>query len=166
MRIVRSGKALRLVAGLFAWLASGLEAATAAEDAFYLGRWRIAAAVAAPWSGPELTPDLQQMAALKGQTLSIARDRIAGPRTLGCRGPHYRIVESTPDLLFQGELAEPMRYAQPPDAQRLAEGLGFRGKRWKTLETGCANELELHFLDPRRAAIGLNNVVYFLEKQD
>jgi len=53
---------------------------------------------------------------------------------------------------------------------KLAAQLGFRGstsktQTWKTLETGCGNELDYHFLDPSTAAFGLNNYVYILKKQ-
>jgi len=51
---------------------------------------------------------------------------------------------------------------------KLAAQAGFRGPKgtkWKTLETGCGNELDFHFIDPMTAAFGLNNVVYTLKKQ-
>ena len=34
------------------------------------------------------------------------------------------------------------------DPAKIAAKLGFRGSSWKTLETGCGNELDYHFLDP------------------
>ena len=56
------------------------------------------------------------------------------------------------------------------DPAKIAATLGFRGSAsktptWKTVETGCANELDFHFLDPTTAAFGLNNYVYMLKKQ-
>jgi hypothetical protein len=51
------------------------------------------------------------------------------------------------------------------DPAQVAATLGFRGTSWKTLETGCANELDYHFVDPNTVEFGLNNYVYFLKKQ-
>lgn len=51
------------------------------------------------------------------------------------------------------------------DPEKVAASLGFKSKSWKTLETGCANEIDYHFLDDMNAAIGLNNYVFFLKKQ-
>jgi hypothetical protein len=33
------------------------------------------------------------------------------------------------------------------------------------LETGCGNEIELHFVDAATAAFGLNDFVYILKKE-
>jgi hypothetical protein len=49
--------------------------------------------------------------------------------------------------------------------EKLAAAIGFRGSRWKTLETGCGVEIDYHFLDESTAAIGLNNYIYILTKQ-
>ncbi len=68
-------------------------------------------------------------------------------------------------MIFQGMLDE-MRHRDPAkDPQKLAATLGFKGTSWKTLETGCGNELELHFVDAGTAEFGLNNYVYVLKKE-
>jgi hypothetical protein len=51
------------------------------------------------------------------------------------------------------------------DPSKIAAKLGFHGSSWKTLITGCANEMEYHFVDPTTAEFGLNNYVYILKKQ-
>ena len=73
-------------------------------------------------------------------------------------------------MLFQGAFGEMHLRDKSADPAKIAATLGFRGSAsktptWKTLETGCANELDFHFLDPTTAAFGLNNYVYMLKKQ-
>jgi len=51
------------------------------------------------------------------------------------------------------------------DPAKLAASVGFRGGPWKTVETGCGNELDLHAIDPATLAFGLNDYVYTLRKQ-
>jgi hypothetical protein len=51
------------------------------------------------------------------------------------------------------------------DPVKLAAKLGFKGTTWKTLETGCATELDFHYIDPTTTTFGLNNYVYTLKKQ-
>ena len=57
----------------------------------------------------------------------------------------------------------------PPTPSRSPLASAFAGgggrESWKTLETGCATELDFHFLEPTTAAFGLNNYVYILKKQ-
>jgi hypothetical protein len=68
-------------------------------------------------------------------------------------------------MLFQGAFEEMQSKDKSADPVKIAAGLGFKGTSWKTLETGCGNELDYHFLDPATAALGLNNYVYTLKKQ-
>jgi hypothetical protein len=68
-------------------------------------------------------------------------------------------------MLFQGELGEMQSRDKSVDPEKLAAKLGFKGKLWKTLETGCATELDFHFIDPNTTTFGLNNYVYILKKQ-
>ena len=52
------------------------------------------------------------------------------------------------------------------DPVKVAASVGFsQGKSWKTVETGCENELDYHFMDNATAAFGLNNYIYILKKQ-
>jgi hypothetical protein len=51
------------------------------------------------------------------------------------------------------------------DPVKIAASLGFKGSSWKTLITGCANELEYHFVDATTAEFGLDDYVYTMKKQ-
>jgi hypothetical protein len=50
------------------------------------------------------------------------------------------------------------------DPREVAAKLGFRGTSWPTLETGCANEIDFHFLDRKSASFALNNYIFYLKK--
>ena len=105
------------------------------------------------------------MKSLVGKTVIIQPKRIIGPRIIACQGPNYRVKDYPAGMLFQGAFDEMHRRDPSADPAKIAAGLGFKGSSWKTLETGCANELDYHFLDPATAAFGLNNYVYMLKKQ-
>lgn len=157
--------AARELAALVAWAMAGalLLPATAA-DASYLGTWKIAAAVDAPWGGPD-QPDPAEMQSLVGKTVVFKAGEIAGPGILGCQGPHYRVVDVPAEGLFQGAFDEMHRRDKSSDPLKLARKFGFRGTRWKSLQTGCPNELDFHFVDPSTAEFGLNDWIYTLRKQ-
>jgi hypothetical protein len=142
----------------------GFAAALMAGDPFYLGTWKIASAVVAPWADPA-RPDQSEMKSLVGKTVTIKPKEIAGPRTLACVGPKYRVKDYPADWLFQGAFGEMHDRNKSADPVKIAASLGFRGSSWKTLQTGCANELEYHFVDPTPAEFGLNDYVYTLKKQ-
>ena len=142
--------------------ASG-SAAVAAEP-FYLGQWKIASAVAAPWADP-YREDTEEMKSLVGKTIVVKPKEIVGPRALACKGPIYRVKNYPADFLFQGAFGEMHLRDNSADPSKIAAKLGFHGSSWKTLITGCANEMEYHFVDPTTAEFGLNNYVYILKKQ-
>jgi len=137
-----------------------------AADPFYLGTWKIASAVVAPWQVERpYGDDTAEMKSLVGKTVVIGAKAITGPRQVMCRGPKYQIKDYPAGMLFQGAFDEMHRRDPAADPGEIAAKLGFRGSSWKTLETGCGNELDYHFLDPATAAFGLNNYVYLLKKQ-
>jgi len=142
-----------------------LVTAACAADPFYLGVWKITSAVVAPWSDSERKPDIAESKTLVGKTVTINRGEIVGPRAVACKGPHYKVSEVAPDMLFQGSFDEMRRRDKSADPAKLAATLGFRGATSKLVETGCGNELDLHFVDPATAEFGLNNYVYILKKQ-
>ncbi|HXM45469.1 MAG TPA: hypothetical protein VN924_29805 [Bryobacteraceae bacterium] len=145
--------------------AAGLCARAAlAAGPFYLGVWKIASAVPAPWAGPA-RPDPSEMKSLVGRTVAVKPKEIAGPKPLACKGPAYRVKYYPADWLFQGAFGEMHARDNAADPVKIAASLGFHGSSWKTLETGCANELDFHFIDGSTAAIGLNDYVYTLKKQ-
>jgi hypothetical protein len=127
--------------------------------AFYLGRWKIESAAVAPWSSEPGKPE-----PLVGRIVAITPKAITGPKPLACAGPHYEVKDYPADMLFQGAFGEMHTRDKSADPAKIAAKVGFQGTTWKTVETGCANELDYHFLDPTHAAIGLNNYIYFLTK--
>jgi hypothetical protein len=137
-----------------------------AADTFYLGTWKIASAVVAPWwDDPAHKPDPAEMQMLVGKTVTIAPKAIQGPRQLACGGTRYRVKDYPADYLFQGAFGEMHTRDKSADPAKIAASVGFRGSSWKTLETGCAVEIDYHFIDSTTAAIGLNNYIYTLKKQ-
>ncbi len=136
-----------------------------AGEPFYLGTWKVDSAVVAPWSTAQGPPDLAEKKMLVGTTVVFKANEITGTRQFACKGPHYKVNDYPADMLFQGMLGEMHEKDKSADPGKLAARLGFRGKSWKTLETGCGNELDFHFVDPVTAEFGLNNLIYTLKKQ-
>jgi hypothetical protein len=159
-------RASRLAAGFFvATLACTLAPAALAEDAFYLGVWKIDSAVVGPWWNEPQKPDPAEKASLVGKTFVIKAKGITGPRQVACKDPQYKVVDYSALMLFQGAFEEMQMRDKSVDPAKVAAKLGFHGSSWKTLETGCGNEVDFHFLDPTTAAFGLNNYIYILKKQ-
>jgi hypothetical protein len=150
---------------IMALLAAGHALPASAGDPFYIGTWKITSATVAPWRTAPYADDLAEMKSLVGKTVVIQPKAILGPHAAACKGPHYLIKDYPADMLFQGAFGEMHRRDKSADPAKIAAQLGFRGSSWKTLETGCGNELDYHFLDPATAAFGLNNYVYTLKKQ-
>jgi hypothetical protein len=137
-----------------------------AAEPFYVGTWKITSAAVAPWQdGRPNESDLAEMKSLVNKLVVIQPGAIGGPRPVACKGPKYRVKEYPADMLFQGAFGEMQRRDKSADPAKIAAKLGFRGSSWKTLETGCGNELDYHFLDPMTADFGLNNYVYTMKKQ-
>ena len=150
-------------------LAAGCLFPVLAADTFYLGTWKIDSAVLAPWADPKYPLDPAERKSLVGKIVVVGAKEITGPRQMACKGPNYRMKDYPADMLFQGAFDEMRRKDQSVDPMKLAQKLGFQGKSsdqtWKTLETGCGNELDFHFVDPATAEFGLNDYVYTLKKQ-
>ncbi len=138
-----------------------------APDPFYIGTWKIVSAVVAPWwDDPAHKPDATETRTLVGKTVTITAKAIQGPRQVACTGPRYQVKDYPADMLFEGAFDEMHARHSSADPAKLAASVGFRGSSWKTLETGCGNEINYHFIDPATAAFGLNNYVYTLKKQE
>lgn len=150
---------IALVAGIL------VAANVLAAGPFYIGTWKIVAAAPAPWATKELPPDESEKKELLGQMVVFKLKAIEGPRQTACKGPRYKVATVPAEGLFQGELDEMHRRDQSVDPNRMAAQVGFKGTSWKSLETGCGNELDFHFIDPMTMVFGLNNVVYTLKKQ-
>ena len=139
--------------------------AALAADSFYLGTWKIASATAAPWADAGRTPDPTEMKSLVGKVVVIKPNEIVGPRQAACKGPKYAVKDYPADMLFQGAFGEMHERDHAADPAKIAAKFGFKGSSWKTLETGCGNELDYHFPDPATAEFGLNDYIYTLKKQ-
>jgi len=150
---------------LLAALAASLAPFARAADPFYLGTWKIVSGVPAPWQAVPYPDDTAESKYLIGKTVIIQAKAMLGPRITTCKNPNYRVKDYPASMLFQGAFDEMHRRDPSADPAKIATGLGFKGSAWKTLETGCANELDYHFLDPSTAAFALNNYVYILKKQ-
>ena len=158
-------RSLTIAFALAAFVAGALAVTLRADDA-YLGTWKIDSATVAPWADPAARkPDPTEMNALVGKTVTFKAREIVGPRTFACKGPHYKLTKFTADMLFQGAFGEMHEKDKSVDPTRLAASVGFQGKEWKVLETGCETEVDWHFVDPATMAIGLNDYVYLLKKQ-
>jgi hypothetical protein len=137
---------------------------TDAADTFYIGTWKISAAVVAPWADPKQKPDDSEQARLMGKTVELAAKRIAGPKPFPCSAPHYKVGDFTADMIFQGAFGEMQSHNKRVDPSKIAASLGFtKPGSIKTLETAC--EIDFHFVDDTTAEIGLNDYVYTLKKQ-
>jgi hypothetical protein len=132
-----------------------------AADQFYLGDWKIDSAVEAPWARPKISQSEKN--GLMGKMVTLKAKEIAGPQPLACKGVTYKVTDYSADMLFQGAFEEMRDINKSADPQKLAEALGFSGKAFQTLETGC--EIDWHFVNSTTAKIGLNNFVYTLKKQ-
>jgi hypothetical protein len=141
-------------------------AAAFGADSFYLGAWKIDSAVVAPWWDSSTTkPDAAESKTLVGKIVTIKAGEIIGPRPLACKGPQYKVFDIPAEGLFQGAFDEMRRRDKSVDPLKLAAKVGFKGTSWKSLETGCANEIDFHFVDPNTIEFGLNNFVYVMKKQ-
>lgn len=146
-------------------------ARTAGPSEAYFGSWKIMSAAIAPWwplvesNARGVQPDPSEMKLLVGKIVTMSAKSIAGPRPLACAGPHYQVKVQPAEGLFQGTFGEMHEHDKSVDARKVAASVGFRGSRWNTLETGCANELDYHFLNANEAAFGLNNYIFTLKRQ-
>lgn len=153
-------KRLLPVALLFA-AAGGVRGA----DASHLGTWKIESATVAPWWRQKTPPDPATTKELIGRTVKIAPKAISGPPPMACAAPRYAVKQYPADMLFQGAFGEMQRRDRTVDPAKLAESAGFRGSAWKTVETGCDNGIDFHFIDGRTAAFALDNYIYRLKRQ-
>lgn len=134
--------------------------AHAAPGDGFEGRWEIATARLAPWADPQQAGGTEEERRLAGQTVVIGRDFVTGPSPLGCRHARFTSHSDTPDLLFEGGLAEgPV--GRRRDARSEARALGMTTATVRTLETSCS-EVAYHRMSPMTLMFGLNNRIYIL----
>jgi hypothetical protein len=144
-------------------LLMGTRAAHAADP--WLGTWKVASAAVAPWADKTRPLSEAEKKALVGKAVTFKAGEIAGPRAFACKGPKYKVSDFSADMLFQGAFGEMHEKDKSVDPAKVAASVGFQGGSWKVLETGCANEVDWHFIDATTLAVGLNDYVYVLKKQ-
>src|SRR6185369_3103627 len=106
--------------------------------------------------------DAKEIKRLSGTIFEFKANAIAGPRPLGCTGPHYEIKQYEADMLFQGALAEYGDPSTTPD--KLADKIGFGKRPIASLVTGCASEIEFHAIDADHVVFALNNSIYRMSR--
>jgi hypothetical protein len=130
----------------------------------YLGKWKIVSAVVAPWWEDKAhKPDEAEMKLLVGKTVTFSAKAIEATRG-ACENPHYVMKDYPADYLFQGSFGEMQRRDKAVDPVKVAASVGFVGKSFKTLETGCDFELDWHFMDANTLTFGLNNYIYVMKR--
>ena len=152
-----------IIAGFLAGAAVASAVPAGAADFSYIGTWKLTAAVIAPWADPKQKPDGAEQSRLIGKIIVFKAREIAGPPPFACKKPHFREIEYSADMIFQGAFEQMQSKNKSVDPNKLAASLGFTGKSIKTLETGC--EIDFHFVDATTAEVGLNDTVYTLKKQ-
>jgi hypothetical protein len=131
----------------------------------YLGNWKIVSVKLAPWADRARRPDTSDRKELLGKTVTLTARGIVGPPILACKDPHYKLSDFPADKLFQGAFGEMRQKDEAVDPAKVAASLGFQGESWQVLETGCANEIDWHFVNDTMVVIGFNDNVYVLKKQ-
>jgi hypothetical protein len=129
--------------------------ASAAEPSAFLGAWLISSSQPAPWAAAGQQPPQSDIDRLVGKRVVFAANAIDAPPPLACAGPRYEIKTTPPDGLFQGNLTD-------PDKQAVA--LGYRIPQIMTLETGCPDIIDFHFVDANTAMFALDNRLYRMER--
>jgi hypothetical protein len=136
-----------------------------AADPFYFGKWKIVSAAVAPWWEDKAHPPADaDMRSLVGKMVTFSAKEIQATRG-ACRNPNYVVKDYPADYLFQGAFGEMQRRNKSVDPVKVAANAGFVGKTFKMLETGCAFELDWHFIDANTAAFALDNYIYTMKKQ-
>ncbi len=156
----------RLATGCgIAVLAAGTAfAACAADFKDFAGTWIIRSSVTAPWKDPKIPLGPGEPGRLIGQRVTFATAKVSGPSPIGCAKPVYKVATVGPDMIFEGELAEPRDYLKTTDAAALATKLGFADPQHiATLDAGCT-ELQFHQVKSGTLAFGLNNRVYYMTR--
>jgi len=154
----------RVVAGS-ALLVAATNAATAAEFTDFAGTWMIASSTVAPWKEPGNPLGATEPGRLIGRTVVFAPGAVSGPSPIGCAKPVYKVETVGPDMIFEGQLAEPREHAKTPDPVAAAAKLDFADPRHiATLDAGCT-ELQFHMVKTGTLAFGLNNRVYYMTRK-
>jgi hypothetical protein len=103
---------------------------------------------------------------LVGKTITLKADAIEGPLGFPCKGPKYEVMQGGPDMLFQGAFGEMNAQDPSQDPQKLAEKVGFAGKVYRTVMTGCEFAVDFSIgADNDTMMFALDNAVYVMKRQ-
>lgn len=138
-------------------------AAAAPPNDGFAGRWVIAAAKLAPWADKQQAGGPEEEKRLVGRSVVIGPTFVTGPSPLGCSRARFASHDDTPDLLFEGGLAEGPD-GKSRDARAAARALGTTTATVRTLETGCS-EVAYHRISATTLMFGLNNRIYVLHPE-
>jgi hypothetical protein len=139
--------------------------ARAANMAAFAGTWVIRSSTVAPWKEPTNPLGTKEEGGLVGRTVVFGTKAVTGPSPIGCAKPVYKVATGGPDMIFEGQLAEPRAWQNNADAASLAAKLGFGDPAHiATLDAGCT-ELQFHQMKPGVLAFGLNNRVYVMTRK-
>ncbi|HVZ02446.1 MAG TPA: hypothetical protein VHA35_23270 [Dongiaceae bacterium] len=158
-------------AAAFAFAASlGLMAGMAAshaDDAFYLGKFKIVDAKPAPWVLPGDELDPSEPKELIGKTITVGAGAIDGPGDFPCKNPQYQVEEGGPEMLYMGSFEN--MHAQDPsqDMLKLAAQTGFtHDTHFRTVVTGCEYDVDMSFgADNDVARFALNDYIYTITRE-
>jgi hypothetical protein len=158
-------KRLLATSWVMALVAAGTAfSAGAADLKDFAGTWIIRSSVTAPWKDPKFPLGPGEPGRLIGQPVTFATTKISGPSPIGCAKPVYKVETVGPDMIFEGELAEPRDYLKNTSAAALAAKLGFADPQHiVTLDAGCT-ELQFHEVKSGTLVFGLNNRVYYMTR--
>ena len=134
-------------------------------DTFYLGSYKITTAVVGPWWTEKAPPDPAEIKTLVGKQVVFAARQITGPRQVACRGPKYEVKDYPLDMIYEGAFFEMREKDKKVDPVKVGAKLGFTAPTSKTVETGCATELNFHFIDKDTGTFALNNYIYYFKRE-
>ena len=98
-----------------AMLAVGIACAVDADEyKDFAGAWVIRSSSVAPWKDPKNPLGESEPGQLIGKTVTFAANAVSGPAPIGCAKPVYKVETVGPDMIFEGQLAEPKDYAKNP----------------------------------------------------
>jgi hypothetical protein len=148
-----------------ALLLAAAPGAHAADMTDFAGTWVIRNSVVAPWKEPTNPLGAKEPGGLIGRTVVFGAKAVTGPSPIGCRKPVYKVETGGPDMIFEGQLAEPRAWQKNANAASLAAALGFTDPAHiATLDAGCT-ELQFHRMKPGTLAFGLDNRVYVMTRK-
>ncbi len=137
---------------------AGVPGAVAADQTL-LGAWEITGGVMAPWVSKQSDEEKQEMATLKGQTITFKAHEIIAKSVLGCTEAGYEVTHYPAEALFQGSLPEG-RQAE------VAASLGLPAGEVPGMDVACSTGLfSYHFKDAATAMFALDNVIYTLKRK-